>query len=90
MLSLFRPSFEVVKEGRIFHFASGYRRLFVSSKRLFMILNLLWPLQLTLKENKPLGNSFKILEYNQLWMIWFDQGFITGYGALYEALCISS
>jgi len=26
MLSLFRPSFEVVKEGGIFHFLSGYMR----------------------------------------------------------------
>jgi len=27
MFHVFRPTFEVVKEGRILHFVSGYRRL---------------------------------------------------------------
>jgi hypothetical protein len=38
MLSLIRPSFEVVKEGRIFHFVSGERRFILSSKQVDIII----------------------------------------------------
>jgi hypothetical protein len=31
VLSVIRPSFEVVKEGRILHFVSGYRKFLVNA-----------------------------------------------------------
>jgi len=32
MSSVFRPTFEVVKKGRILHFVSGYRRFAVNDR----------------------------------------------------------
>ena len=34
MLSVFRPSFKVVKEGRILHFVSGYRRFSINDRKI--------------------------------------------------------
>jgi len=74
MSSLFRPSFEVVKEGRILNFLSGYRKIFVSGKRLFMILNIQYPFQGTLKENQnPLEiplNSLNIISSGLFGSTW--------------------
>jgi hypothetical protein len=37
MLSVIRPDFEVVKEGQILHFISGYRKFKVDNKRLILV-----------------------------------------------------
>jgi hypothetical protein len=75
MLNVFRPSFEVVRDGRNLDFVSGIRRFELSNKRLFPILEppLTFPKNPKGKSDS-LENSFKFPWNNQCWRILFKAG----------------